>query len=153
VLLPNAVRNIPQQWSRDGRFIIYDETSPKTKSDLWVLSAEGAAADRKPIPFVRTGFDELRASSRRTATGLSFTSDWSGRHEVYVRPFPPREGEWAISIAGGEQPRWRGDGKELFFEAADGKMMSVAVKAIAGTKPSFVAGTPAPLFDTHTVPS
>jgi Tol biopolymer transport system component len=53
---------------------------------------------------------------------MAFTSDRSGRREVYVRPFPPGEGEWTISIAGGEEPRWRGDGKELFFEAADRKM-------------------------------
>ena len=60
---------------------------------------------------------------------MAFTSDRSGRREVYVRPFPAGEGEWTISIAGGEQPRWRADGKELFFEAADGKMMAVPVKA------------------------
>jgi hypothetical protein len=48
-------------------------------------------------------------------------------------------------------PRWRGDGKELFFEAADGKMMAVLVKAVTGPKPSFEAGAPVPLFDAHTV--
>jgi eukaryotic-like serine/threonine-protein kinase len=73
---------------------------------------------------------------------MAFTSDRSGRREVYVRPFPPGEGEWTISLSGGEQPRWRGDGKELFFEAADGKMMAVPVKAATGTKPSFEAGAP-----------
>ena len=76
------------------------------------------------------------ASSRRTAIG--WPSPRTGRGgEVYVRPFPPGEGEWTISLAGGEQPRWSGDGKELFFEAADGKMMAVPVKAVAGAKPSF----------------
>jgi len=83
---------------------------------------------------------------------MAFTSDRSGRREVYVRPFPPGEGEWTVSIAGGDEPRWRGDGKELFFEAADGKMMAVPVKADAGSKPSFQAGTPAALFDAHMVP-
>jgi eukaryotic-like serine/threonine-protein kinase len=80
---------------------------------------------------------------------MAFTSDRSGRREVYVRPFPPGEGEWTVSIAGGEEPRWRGDGKELFFEAADGKMMAVPVKALAGAKPSFEAGAPVALFDAH----
>lgn len=84
---------------------------------------------------------------------MAFTSDRSGRPEVYVRPFPPGEGEWTISIAGGEQPRWRGDGKEMFYVAADGKMMAVPVKAVAGTKPSFEAGTPVALFDAHMVHS
>jgi len=80
---------------------------------------------------------------------MAFTSDRSGQREVYVRPFPPDEGEWAISIAGGQGPRWRSDGKELFFVAADGKMMAVPVKAAAGAKASFEAGTPVDLFDAH----
>jgi hypothetical protein len=56
---------------------------------------------------------------------------------------------WRISIAGGDQPRWRRDGKELFYAAADGKMMAVPITAITGEKPSFQAGTPAPLFESH----
>ena len=130
----------PTQWSRDGRFIVYFEHDPKNKCDLWVLPAEGAAADRKPIPFLRTEFNELFGQLSPDSHWMAFTSDRSGRREVYVRPFPPGEGEWTISIAGGEQPRWSGDGKELFFEAADGKMMAVPVKAVAGAKPSFEAG-------------
>jgi hypothetical protein len=82
---------------------------------------------------------------------MAYTSDKSGRREVYVRPFPPAEGEWSVSIAGGSQPRWRGDGRELFFKGADGKMMAVPVRAEtpsgSGDKPSFDAGTPVALFD------
>jgi hypothetical protein len=70
---------------------------------------------------------------------------------VYVRPFPASQGKWRISTAGGEQPRWRGDGKELFYVAADGKMTAVAVKAAAVPKPSFEPGAPLPLFDAHMV--
>jgi len=71
----------------------------------------------------------------------------TGQRDVYVRPFPTGEGEWRISTKGGEQPRWRGDGKELFFVRADGKMMSVAVTK---TAPSvFEHGEPMPMFDTH----
>jgi len=81
---------------------------------------------------------------------MAFTSDRSGRSEVSVRPFPPGEGEWTISIAGGQAPRWSGDGTVLFFEAADGKMMAVPVKkTITGVKPVFEAGTPLALFDVH----
>jgi serine/threonine protein kinase len=149
LLLPGDLTEIPTQWSRDGRFIVYREFDPKTKYDIWVLPAQGAAADRKPIPFLRTEFDELFAQLSPDSHWMAFTSDRSGRREVYVRPFPPADGEWAISVAGGEQPRWRGDGKELFYIAADGKMMSIPVKALAGSKPSFEAGTPAALFDTH----
>ena len=137
LLLENGVLKFPTQWSRDGRFIVYFEQDPKNKYDLWVLPAEGTAADRKPIPFLRTEFNELLGQLSPDSHWMAFTSDRSGRREVYVRPFPPGEGEWTISLAGGEQPRWRGDGKELFFEAADGKMMAVPVKAAAGTRPSF----------------
>ena len=80
---------------------------------------------------------------------MAYTSDESGQREVYVRPFPVAEGQWKISIAGGEQPRWRGDGKELFFWGADGRMMAVAAKATAETKPSFEPEAPQPLFEAH----
>jgi Tol biopolymer transport system component len=153
LLLPNNVGDAPTQWSRDGRFIVYFEQNVKTKFDLWVLPTEGAAPDakagRKPIPFLRTEFNELFGQLSPDSHWMAFTSDRSGQREVYVRPFPPADGEWTISIAGGEQPRWRGDGKEMFFEAADGKMMAVPVKAAAGTKSSFEVGTPVALFDAH----
>jgi hypothetical protein len=84
---------------------------------------------------------------------MAYTSDKSGQREVYVVAFPTGEDEKRISIAGGEQPRWRGDGKELFFLSADGRMMVVAVKARAGSgtgnKASFDLGAPRPLFEAH----
>lgn len=90
---------------------------------------QGTTADRRPIPFFRTEFLVIFGQLLPDSHSMAFTSDRSGKREVYVRPFPPGEGEWTISIAGGEQPRWRGDGKEVFFEAADGKMMPVPVKS------------------------
>jgi hypothetical protein len=148
-MLLSNVRGVPTQWSRDGRFIVYFEVDPKTKYDIGVISALGSAADRKAIPFLRTEFNELMGQLSPDSHWMAFTSDRSGRREVYVRPFPAADGEWAISVAGGEQPRWRGDGKELFFIAADGKMMSASAKPLAGAKPSFDAATPVVLFDSH----
>src|ERR1019366_1900042 len=81
----------------------------------------------------------------------AFTSNRSGRNEIYVSPFPPADREWTVSIAGGEQPRWRGDVKELFFKGTDGKMMAVMVKVVPGAKPLFEPGIPMALFDTHMV--
>ena len=78
---------------------------------------------------------------------MAYRSDESGQPAVYVRPFPSGEGKWRISTAGGEQPRWRGDGKELFFVGSDGKMMAVPVNP--GPNGSFEAGSPTPLFETH----
>jgi hypothetical protein len=82
---------------------------------------------------------------------MAYTSDESGQPEVYVRPFPAGEVQVKVSIGGGEQPRWRGDGRELFFLRADGKLMAVAVTVVAGTKPSFEVGVPQPLFEAHLV--
>jgi serine/threonine protein kinase/Tol biopolymer transport system component len=150
LLLSTANIKVPDQWSRDGRFIVYTELDPKTKWDLWVLPAgQGATRDRKPIPFLRTEFNELYGQLSPDGRWMAYTSDESGQREVYIRPFPAAEGKWRISTAGGEQPRWRGDGKEVFFAAADGKMMAVAVKAVAGPKLSFEAVAPVPLFETR----
>jgi hypothetical protein len=153
-LLSNSVTDSPEQWSRDGRFIVYFELDTKNKRDLWTLPAQGDAADRKPIPFLRSEFDELHGQLSPDSRWMAFTSDRSGRREVYVRPFPPAEGEWTISIAGGQAPRWGGDGRELFFEAADGKMMAVPVKkAVSAVKPLFEPGAPVALFDAHIAPN
>jgi Tol biopolymer transport system component len=135
-------------WSQDGRFIVYSENDPKTTFDIWVLPMDGIT-DRKPISFLRSEFNEFQGQLSPDSRWMAYTSDQSGQNEVYVRPFPAGEDRWTISIAGGEQPRWRGDGKELFFVAADGKMMSVAVKATVEPKRSFGAGAPQSLFSAH----
>ena len=69
--------------------------------------------------------------------------------EVYVKPFPSADSEIRVSTSGGEQPRWRGDGKELFYQAADGKINAVTVNITSGSKPSIQFGTPVSLFDAH----
>ncbi len=150
LLLPDNSPTYPSQWSRDGRYIVYFEIDPKNKRDIWVLPTEGGPVNRKPIPFLRTEFDEFMGQLSPDSHWMAFTSDRSGRREVYVRPFPPSEGEWTISLAGGQAPRWSGDGKELFFETADGKMTAVPVnRAASGAKPFFEPGTPVALFDAH----
>jgi Tol biopolymer transport system component len=145
---------LPSQWTRDGKFIVYSETSPKTKWDIWVLPAgNGISPDKKPIPFLQTEFDEFQGQMSPDGHWMAYTSDESGQQrEVYVRPFPASDGSWRISTAGGQQARWRADGKELFFVAADGKMMSVAVKTVSGPKAGFEAGIPTPLFEAHMAP-
>jgi Tol biopolymer transport system component/predicted Ser/Thr protein kinase len=151
-LLSNSITDSSEQWSQDGRFIVYFELDTKNKRDLWTLPAGAGTADRKPIPFLRSEFDELLGQISPDGHWMAFTSDRSGRREVYVRPFPQGDGEWTISIAGGQAARWRGDGKELFFEASDGKMMAAPVnKAVPGVNPVFEPGTPLALFDAHMV--
>jgi Tol biopolymer transport system component len=140
----------PTQWTRDGRFIVYSENDPKTKRDIWVLPMDGATKG-KPVPFLRSDFNEYQGQLSPDSHWMAYTSEATGQPEVYVRPFPEGEGQTKISIAGGEQPRWRGDGKELFFLGADGKMMAVSVKATAGPRPSFEAGVPEVLFEVRLV--
>jgi eukaryotic-like serine/threonine-protein kinase len=152
-LLADAHSKDATQWSRDGRFIVYAERDPNDKMHLWVLPMEGSEKKQKGIPFLQREFNDLMGQLSPDSHWMAYTSDQSGRREVYVRPFPRAEGQWTISVGGGEQPRWRGDGKELFYEAAGGKMMAVPVKASAGTKPMFEAGAPVALFDAQLAPS
>ncbi len=152
LLLATPRGKVDPEWSRDGRFIVYAEIDPKTKWDLWVLPVgDDAPAGQKPIPFLQTDFNELQGEISPDGHWMAYSSDESGSQEVYVRPFPVAEGKWRISTAGGIQPRWRRDSRELFFVGADGKMNAVTVKAVSGTKPSFEASAPVPLFDTHIV--
>ena len=148
---PNG--KLVHQWSRDGRFIVYSEYDPATLHDLWVLPVnESGEPSGKPILFLRTGFREYDGQISPDGHWMAYTSEESGKPEVYVRPFPASDGQWRISTSGGEQPRWRGDGKELFFPAPDGKMTAVPVKAVSGAKPSLDVGVPAALFDSHIEP-
>jgi Tol biopolymer transport system component len=155
LLLPTRQTRLVSQWSHDGRFIVYSETGKK--QDLWFLplAQDGSLpplAERKPVLFLQTEFNEGEGQLSPDSHWMAYVSDESGRLEVYVRPFPPADGVWPISTAGGEQPRWSGNGKELFYVAADGKMMAVPIKAspgTSGTKLSFEPGMATPLFDAH----
>ena len=136
-------------WSPDGRFLLYViNESLATLSDLWVLPSDG----RKPSPFVQSRFTEQDGRFSPDGRWVAYTSDQSGAMEVYVRAFSPdfsggsagTGGSVLVSRGGGAAPRWRGDGRELFYLAPDGKMMAVEVTA----GPEFRGGTPAPLFQT-----
>ncbi len=119
----------------------------ETKSDLWVLPLQG---DRKPIPLLRTQFNERSGQFSPDGRWIAYISDESGSDEIYVREFYSGSAQgpwdagskWLISKGGGTDPRWRGDGKELFYVASDGKLMAVDISA----KPVFQAGAPRPLF-------
>lgn len=126
----------PTDWSRDGKYVLY-ERAP----DLWYLRL----SDLQPIQFLK-GTSTLR-SPRFSPDGkwVAYSSNESGRWEIYVTSFPEAHGKWQVSNAGGEQPRWRGDGSELFYLSSDAKIMALPVKA--GT--NFDAGTPIALFQAN----
>ena len=147
-LLKSSNNKYPVDWSRDGRFLLYAEQDPKTaRADLWILPLQGGG---KPFPFLRTAFDVAFGQFSPDGRWIAYTSDESGREEVYVRPFSGAEagtaGKWLISNNGGTSPRWRRDGKELLYVALDNKLMAVEVKSGAV---AIQAGVPQPLFQTR----
>jgi eukaryotic-like serine/threonine-protein kinase len=134
-------------WSPDSRFLLYAALeNSTTRSDLWVLPSEG----RKPVPFVRTPFDEEQGRFSPNGRWIAYVSNETGANEVYVRAFAMdfrggaagTGGSRLTSRGGGTAPRWRGDSRELFYLAPEGKMMAVEVAAGQELR----AGTPTPLF-------
>lgn len=145
-----GVMVLPNDWSPDGKFIVYSQFSEKTNDDLWLLPMQG---DRKPIPYLLTPFNESEARFSPDGNWLAYMSDESGRMEVYVQTFPASGRKWQISSAGARFPKWSHDGRELFYISADQKLMSVPVKLGAAGSGSFEAGVPVPLFDVASVPA
>jgi dipeptidyl aminopeptidase/acylaminoacyl peptidase len=133
----------PTDWSRDGQFLLYRNTDPKTGYDLWALSMTG---ERKAFPVVQTEFEERDGQFSPDSKWIAYQSNESGRFEIYVEPFPGSGGKWPVSSNGGAQVRWRADGKELFYVALDGKLMAVPI-VLGGRQPEI--GRPVPLFTTR----
>ena len=111
-------------WSRDGRYAAFCEMNPQSKIDIWILPM-GAGA--KPYPLLHTAFNEDSPQFSPDVRRMAYVSDETGRNEVYVAAFPNATAKWQISTQGGSIPRWRSDGKELFYLAADGHLMAVAI--------------------------
>ncbi|MGA7928008.1 MAG: protein kinase [Candidatus Sulfotelmatobacter sp.] len=129
-------------WSHDGQYILYSVSSQATGSDLWVLPlADGTKAQ----PFLQTRSAEVQGQFSPDGHWVAYCSNESGRWEVYVTPFPGPGGKFQISTGGGQQPRWRRDGKELFFLSPDRKLMVVPIQH----EETFVAGSPQALFQTR----
>ena len=109
---------------------------------MWVLPLLG---DRKPLPLPKAGSSETDGAFSPDGRWLAYASNESGKQEVYVRAFPATEvgGKWQISVGSGMVPRWRKDGRELFYRTEDNKMMAVEVS----TGAAFRHGVPRQLFE------
>jgi len=134
-------------WSRDGRFLLFDQPSGKRGTELWMLPMD-TAGERKPVPFFRSEFDTRAGRFSPDGRWIAYSSDESGafNFEIYVRSFPAPAGgggKWMVSQGGGQQPRWRRDGKELFYLRPDGELMAAQVSA---NRAAFQASIPKPLF-------
>jgi Tol biopolymer transport system component len=127
---------IPSDWSSDGRWLLEEEFLPETKFDLWALPmiTGGKLDARMPLkPYVDTPFEErfARLSPDRDSRWIAYTSDESGRNEVYVDTFPKPHGKKQISTTGGSFPKWGAGGRDLFYVSPDRKLMVVSLKSIA----------------------
>ena len=134
---------IPLDWTQteEGQFIMFLEVGiAETGEDLMLLPLFG---DHKPQPFLNTQFNESDARFSPSGKWVAYVSNESGRNEVYVRALKGSGEKWQISTGGGSSPRWRQE-KELFYMAADGRLMVVPLK----TGTSFAHGAPTPLFHT-----
>jgi Tol biopolymer transport system component len=145
LLLKSNQSKITCDWSFDGRYIMFREWDPKTKWDLWVVAVDG---DRKRFPLVRTRYEDGCGEFSPDGRWVAYFSGETGREEVYVQPFTPGSGAtatWQISTNGGMAPRWRRDGKELFYLTSDKKLIAVALTSAS----TFQAGAQTPLFQTR----
>jgi Tol biopolymer transport system component/DNA-binding winged helix-turn-helix (wHTH) protein len=123
-LTSSTFDNYLYDWSSDGKYLAYCEMNPQTKIDVWILPMK----DRKPFPLFQTPFNEDTPRFSPDVRWIAYVSDETGRNEVYVTSFPRLGGKWQISTNGGSDPRWSRDGRELFYIAADSRLMSVRLK-------------------------
>jgi Tol biopolymer transport system component len=144
VLLEDNVSKTPLNWSEDGQFLLYrTDVAPY---DFFVLPLSG---ERKPAPYTQTPFSENNGRFSPDGRWVAYTSNESGeREEIYVAPFPGPGGKWQVSSEGGLYPQWSRDGTEIFYLAADNRLMTAAVN---GKGESFEVGAIKSLFQTRAV--
>jgi Tol biopolymer transport system component len=139
----NTFEQQPLDWSRDGRFLLYTQITRST--EIMIQAAEGG----KPLSFLGHARGASKAQfNPGVPRWIVYDFDDSGRREIYVQAFEPGKpassARWQISNGGGMMPRWRGDGKEIFYLSLDGKMMAARV---SGDGAAFQASTPEVLFN------
>jgi hypothetical protein len=158
LLANDQAATVPLDWSSDNRFLLYvTGRGPLSNNDIWILPITGS---RKPYPFLTTAANETRARFSPDTRWIAYTSDESGRAEVYVAPFPQEGAETVtaaaagtvrkelVSLNGGVSPRWRGDSREVFYlEPATGTIMAATLDVRDGR---LVVSRAVPLFATKT---
>jgi Tol biopolymer transport system component len=127
------------QWTPDGGSIIYNQPDPETGWDIWRLPLQG---DRKPVPVVRTRFNEYAGAVSPDGHWINYSSEESGKQEVYVQSYPEPGHKYQVSTAGGTSSVWSKDGRQILFGSLDGNVMMANVE----TAPSFKADRPRVLF-------
>jgi Tol biopolymer transport system component len=141
VLSGNGVALVPSSISPDGRMLAYVEIVTDDNADIWVLPLEG---DRKPLPFVKTPFNEYGPEFSPDGRFLAYVSNESGRFEVYVRPFPGPGPRRQVSAGGGTSPVWSKSSGELFYRSGDAMMAAAVIPGL-----EFAAAAPRELLQSE----
>jgi Tol biopolymer transport system component len=158
VLYADETNKVPTSWSPDGKYLLYfTGGGPRHEIFVLPLTPDRPGEPLKPEPFLKTGFNELFAQFSPDGRWVVYSSDLSGQSEIYVTPFSRPSERQRISANGGGRPRWRRDGKELYYIAPDGRLMATetrigensveagptqALLTISGSSPASSAGYP-----------
>ena len=148
LLLKSPMAKYPTDWSRDGKFLIFGELTPGTRSDVMALDL----ANRRDTPVVNTVYSEGYGTLSPDGRWIAYQSDESGPNEIYVQRFDNAAGtkrRWKVSADGGGMPRWRGDGAELFYLTVSGGVYAAAIHAQGD---EFQSDPPKLLFNTRPLP-
>ena len=135
-----ALQVVPSDWSPDGQYILYTVAGPASGFDLWLLSLDRNA---RPVRYLNSPADQIHGNFSPDGRLIAYSSNETGRYEVYVQTFPKSDRQWTVSTDGGYEPRWRADRSEIYYLSEGRKLMAVPV----GPGPSF--GLPKPLFQTR----
>ncbi|HYA63743.1 MAG TPA: hypothetical protein VED66_11085, partial [Candidatus Sulfotelmatobacter sp.] len=130
ILETPEIIEIPESFSPDGRYLVYSRHVPKSEptNHLWVLPLFG---EGKPFPIVQTAFDERSSAISWDSKWIAYQNNESGRYEIYITAFPGAGAKWQVSTNGGISPKWRKDGKELYFIDSLDNIVAVDVNASA----------------------
>jgi Tol biopolymer transport system component len=131
-------------WSRDGRFLVYQQNNAETGHDIRYVELEADGGVSEPVTFLATSAAEQTPKLSPDGRFVAYASNESGRNEIYVRPFPDGAGRRQASVNGGGQVRWGSDGKELYYVEGEAALMAVSVSA----EGALTLGQPQQLFET-----
>ena len=142
LLLASRENKFPNDWSPDGHILLYVNESADTGDDVWAMPIDDPS---KTAPVVNGPYGENQSQFSPDGRWIAYRSNESGRFEIYMRPYPGAGSRQLISRGGGIQPRWRADGRELYYISGDSRIMAVPIRLPSGSG-SLEVGTPAALF-------
>ena len=132
VLFQNNHNKNPLGWSLDGRLLLYTELDDSGETGIWTLPLDGS---QKPTQYLPGDADVKAGQLSPDGHWMAYVAGGASTRQVFVQSFPPGNGKWQVSAQGGTQPRWRRDGRELYYVDPRSRMMSVEIKPGASPEP------------------